>query len=401
MVKDIDIEDYNYLLADDKIAKYPLSNRDEAKLLFYDGLDIKDESFYNLPYLLRSDNLLVFNDTKVVYARLFFYKSTGSKIEIFCLEPIMPADFESSFCQKQIVKWKCLIGNNKKWKSGSLSATKIIDNIPITLSVTREEALDDSWAVVFSWNGGLSFAQVMQCFGTIPLPPYLNRQSIESDKQDYQTIYACFEGSVAAPTAGLHFTDRLFKDLRFEGIEHCFVTLHVGAGTFKPVSTKHIGDHIMHVEKVNITKDVISQLLAHLGSIICVGTTSVRTIESLYWYGVELINHHMEYVDMDIKQWYPYEQTTIISPQESLMAISDIMQRENLTHISGQTQLLIAPPYQYKLIKGIITNFHQPKSTLLLLVSAFIGDKWREVYDHALNNDYRFLSYGDACLFVK
>lgn len=402
--KDILIEEFNYPLKEEQIAKFPLKQRDKAKLLYFNGREVKDEVFSSLPSLLDKDSLLVFNDTKVIYARLFFYKETGAKIEIFCLEPFEPNDVQLAFAQKNKVVFRCLVGNNKKWKDGLLSSTKRIeDKEELTLSAKRLQADGECWIVEFEWNGDKSFAEIMELFGVVPLPPYLHRESNEEDKEDYQTIYANYDGSVAAPTAGLHFTDKTFQDLKQKGIQSAFVTLHVGAGTFKPVSTDKIGEHSMHIEKIFVPKSVIQSLINYdEKTIICVGTTSVRTIESLYWYGRKIIENNGSYLPLDIKQWQPYEDPqTEISSRQSLEAILNMMEVNNINYLSGQTQLIIAPSYRYRIVKGMITNFHQPKSTLLLLVSALIGDDWKQVYQHALENNYRFLSYGDACLFLK
>lgn len=397
--KDIVIEDYNYVLPKEKIAKFPLQQRDKAKLLFYNGKEIKDEIFSRLPELLKENSLLVFNDTKVIYARLFFYKESGAKIEIFCLEPVQPMEIQEVFSQKEKVVFKCLIGNNKKWKDGLLEAKQKIKGIETKLFANRVGAEKDCWLVEFTWTGNQSFAEIMEMFGNIPLPPYLDRDSLEQDKQDYQTIYANYEGSVAAPTAGLHFTEETLEDLKKNNIHTDFVTLHVGAGTFKPVSSHNIGQHQMHTEKIFVSKSTIINLVKHLErDIVAVGTTSVRTLESLYWYGVELLEKGN--IPMSIKQWQPYEKTTSISSKEALQTIINFLDATNQDYIEGETELIIVPSYKYRIINGIVTNFHQPKSTLLLLVSAFIGEKWKEIYDYALKHDYRFLSYGDACLFL-
>ncbi|MBO6117168.1 MAG: S-adenosylmethionine:tRNA ribosyltransferase-isomerase [Bacteroidales bacterium] len=406
MVKDISIQEYNYPLDENRIAKFPLEQRDSAKLLYYGASGIEDKIFSDLPSLLSQDTLLIFNDTKVVYARLFFKKPTGSVIEIFCLEPVAPNDFQVSFAQNKTVVWKCLIGNNKKWKDSLLSQTKEINGRSITLTAQRMQAENESWLVQFSWDGGLSFAEIMQHFGVIPLPPYLNRQSQEKDKEDYQTVYAHFDGSVAAPTAGLHFTQRTFEDLKRLNIKTDFVTLHVGAGTFKPVTAEKIGDHAMHSERITVSRSVIEDLSDYIDrEIICVGTTSVRTIESLYWYGVWLtengVSEHEDAakdLSFNIEQWYPYAPHKQISAKESLNTVLQFMKSRNLDSVSGQTRLIIAPEYKYRIVKGMVTNFHQPQSTLLLLVSAMVGVKWKDIYAHALENGYRFLSYGDCCL---
>lgn len=399
----IAIEDFDYCLPEENIAKFSLADRDKAKLLcLSENGEIADRVFSELPNLLNQNTLLILNNTKVVYARLFFQKESGSTIEIFCLEPIEPCDMQLAFSATECCKWKCLIGNNRKWKEEYISRTSTIGNNSITLTARRIKPEDNAWIVEFRWDKGRSFAEVLQNMGIVPLPPYLKREAKEQDKTDYQTIYANPEGSVAAPTAGLHFSDKTFEDLKNKGIKYDFVTLHVGAGTFKPVTTKTIGEHIMHTEKVCIDKKVIEDLLSdYKRQTICVGTTSVRTMESLYWHGVKLISERGRYQDMDIKQWEPYEQPTDIPAKEALQAVLHSLEEENLDTLYGQTQIIIAPTYKYRLTDGMITNFHQPKSTLLLLVSAMIGDEWKKVYKFALTHNYRFLSFGDACLFLR
>ena len=399
----IAIEDFDYCLPEENIAKFSLADRDKAKLLcLSENGEITDIVFSELSNLLNQNTLLILNNTKVVYARLFFQKESGSTIEIFCLEPIKPCDMQLAFSATECCKWKCLIGNNRKWKEEYISRTSTIGNNSITLTARRIKPEDNAWIVEFRWDKGRSFAEVLQNMGVVPLPPYLKREAKEQDKTDYQTIYANPEGSVAAPTAGLHFSDKTFEDLKSKGIKYDFVTLHVGAGTFKPVTTKTIGEHIMHTEKVCIDKKVIKDLLSDCKrQTICVGTTSVRTMESLYWHGVKLISERGRYQDMDIKQWEPYEQPTDIPAKEALQAVLHSLEEENLDTLYGQTQIIIAPTYKYRLTDGMITNFHQPKSTLLLLVSAMIGDEWKKVYKFALTHNYRFLSFGDACLFLR
>jgi S-adenosylmethionine:tRNA ribosyltransferase-isomerase len=352
--------------------------------------------------LLDSNTFLVLNDTKVVYARLLFQKESGSVIEIFCLEPV-DKDIQLAYAQKGSCVWKCLVGNNKKWKQETISSSFINDSKQLTLTAKRLCQENETWIVEFSWdNEDLSFAEVLQCMGHVPLPPYLKRKDEESDKQDYQTIYAHQEGSVAAPTAGLHFSENTFKQLADKGVKTCFVTLHVGAGTFKPVSTETIGQHIMHTEQIVLKKENIKELIEAIGKrIMCVGTTSVRTVESLYWHGVSVLKNGGKYSDIDVKQWQPYQEICEISAKESLQAILDSMEKENKSILIGQTQLMIVPGYQYRIVDSMITNFHQPKSTLLLLVSAMIGQDWKKVYAFALENNYRFLSFGDACMFTK
>ena len=361
-----------------------------------------EESVFNrLPDYLADDTLLVFNNTKVIHARLFFRKETGSLIEIFCLEPHDMA-ISSAFEQRQHSTWLCFVGNNKKWKNGRLSRSITIDGKDVTLTVDRKYAVSNAWVVDFEWNDSeMSFAHIIEHFGVIPLPPYLNREAVDSDKQRYQTVYAKHEGSVAAPTAGLHFSTSVFDNLESKGIAKEFVTLHVGAGTFKPVDSATIGNHEMHIEKVEVSKQNIIHLLEYVSkTIIPVGTTSVRTLESVYWFGVKLgIDATIE--QMHISQWEPYELADYALPAEdALHNVLDFMDRNAIDTLYGDTQLMIAPGYKYRLVKGIITNFHQPKSTLLLLVSALIGDKWKEGYNYALQHDFRFLSYGDSCLFM-
>ena len=402
-VSSISIENFDYLLPEANIAKHPLQERDKAKLLYLteDG-KIEDRIFSHLPELLDKNTLVILNDTKVVYARLFFQKSSGATIEIFCLEPIEPNDMQLAFSETRQCRWKCLIGNNKKWKDGVLKKACHYDGKEITLSATRIEQCDNAWIVQFEWNEEVSFAEVLQNMGIVPLPPYLKREAEEGDKTDYQTIYADHDGSVAAPTAGLHFSDKTFLDLKERQIKCDFVTLHVGAGTFKPVTSKTIGEHVMHTERICISKAVIEDLLNHCEKkIVCIGTTSVRTIESLYWHGVKLGNGEGKYQDIDIKQWEPYAKQTNISTKDALQAILTNLTKNNMDYLYGQTQIIIAPSYKYRITTGMVTNFHQPKSTLLLLVSAMIGDKWKVVYDFALNHSYRFLSFGDACLFQR
>ncbi len=400
---EIKISDFDYPLKEENIAKYPLTQRDNAKLLCLNfDKEIEEYHFSDIANLLDSDTFLVLNDTKVVYARLLFQKESGSIIEIFCLEPL-DKDIQLAYAQKGSCVWKCLVGNNKKWKQETISSSFVGDNINLTLTAKRLYQENETWIVEFSWdNKDLSFAEVLQYMGHVPLPPYLKRKDEESDKEDYQTIYAHQEGSVAAPTAGLHFSESTFQKLADKGVKTCFVTLHVGAGTFKPVSTETIDRHVMHTEQIVLKKENIEELLANLDKrVMCVGTTSVRTIESLYWHGVKVLKNGNRYSEIDVKQWDPYQEECRISARESLQAILESMEQENRNVLIGQTQLMIAPGYEYRIVDAMITNFHQPKSTLLLLVSAMIGEDWKRVYDFALKNDYRFLSFGDACMFTK
>ncbi|MBQ5975842.1 MAG: S-adenosylmethionine:tRNA ribosyltransferase-isomerase [Bacteroidales bacterium] len=396
----IAIADFDYPLPDDRIAKFPLERRDQSKLLVYRGGNIEESRFDHVPELLPPDTLLIFNNTKVIHARLFFRKPTGSTIEVFCLEPFqMPVAL--SFEQRGHCTWNCFIGNNKKWKEGSLSRQLDIHGQSVTLTATRRKAVGNAWIVDFDWDGGLSFAELIDQAGVIPLPPYLHREAVSSDNERYQTVYALHQGSVAAPTAGLHFSPEVFEALRQKGIATDFITLHVGAGTFKPVSTPTIGEHEMHVEKIEISRSNIECILNHLRhTVIPVGTTTVRTIESVYWFGVKL-SRNSKLDAMHVMQWDPYELESLsVSTEHAYKNVLQWMEEQGIEQLEGDTQLMIAPGYRYHVISGLITNFHQPKSTLLLLVSALVGDAWKECYRYALDHQFRFLSYGDSCLFL-
>lgn len=399
--KNIQISDFDYPLPEERIAKFPLAQRDQSKLLYYHDGAISESQFFHIPELLPQNSLLVFNDTKVIHARLFFPKPTGSIIEVFCLEPFeMPVS--QCFDQREHCSWKCFVGNNKKWKEPTLSREIMIDGVNVTLSVQRRAAIGNAWIIDFSWTGEVSFAHIIDAAGVIPLPPYLNREAVSSDNERYQTVYARLQGSVAAPTAGLHFTPEVFDALKEKHIDTDFITLHVGAGTFKPVNTPTIGEHEMHVEKIEIARNNIKCILDHMGQpIIPVGTTSVRTIESVYWFGVKL-SRTPDLECMSVLQWDPYELAeSAIPATDAYRNILSWMDRQGIEYLEGDTQLMIAPGYRYHVISGLITNFHQPKSTLLLLVSALIGDAWRDCYQYALDHGFRFLSYGDSCLFLR
>lgn len=398
--KGIEIAKFDYPLPDERIAKFPLEQRDQSKLLAYRKGTIEESHFCEVASFLPQDALLVMNNTKVIHARLFFQKATGSMIEVFCLEPWeMPV--AQSFEERERCTWKCFIGNNKKWKELPLSREISVNGKAVVLTATRKQAVGNAWIVEFSWTGGDSFAEIIDQAGVIPLPPYLHREAEESDKDRYQTVYAKHQGSVAAPTAGLHFTPAVFESLKQHGIQTEFITLHVGAGTFKPVNTPTIGEHEMHVEKVEVSRENVEHLLAHMGGpVISVGTTTVRTLESLYWFGVKLEQDpHLE--AMSVLQWDPYELESLnVSASKSYENVLRWMTDNEMGLLEGETQLMIAPGYKYHVVKGIITNFHQPKSTLLLLVSALIGDDWKRCYQYALDHEFRFLSYGDSCLFL-
>lgn len=399
-LKNIRIEDYDYPLPDDRIAKFPMEQRDHSKLLCLRGDNLSEHHFYNLPDLLPEQALLVFNDTKVIHARLLFHKETGAVIEVFCLEPHGLA-VSQAFEQRQRCTWTCFIGNNKKWKSGPLSLSVNLGSAEVTLTAIRREAAGNAWVVDFEWTSNASFAEVIEAAGVIPLPPYLHREAEASDATRYQTVYAHHDGSVAAPTAGLHFTPEVFDRLKAKGIPTEYITLHVGAGTFKPVSTDTIGEHEMHVEPVHVTADNLRRIIAHSGKpVVAVGTTTVRTLESLYWFGIQLhLDPSLDH--MHIRQWDPYELPADgISSAEAYGNILHWIERHGTDRLDGATQLMIAPGYTYRVVSGLVTNFHQPKSTLLLLVSALIGNRWRECYRYALDHAFRFLSYGDSCLFL-
>lgn len=404
--KHIQIAEYNYPLPDERIAKFPLAERDHSKLLVYNKGVVSHDIFYNLPNYLPKGALMVYNNTKVIQARLHFNKETGALIEVFCLEPIQPNDYVLNFQQTKHCAWLCLVGNLKKWKEGSLRKEIDVKGKKIVLTATRGEMHGTSHWIDFDWNDdSITFADILEGVGELPIPPYLNRKTEESDKKTYQTVYSKIKGSVAAPTAGLHFTDKVLKDIDAHGIEREEVTLHVGAGTFKPVKSEEIEGHEMHSEYIFVTKHTIERLLAHDASAIAVGTTSVRTLESLYYIGVTLqSNPDASENDLHVRQWMPYEyadsEPNPISAKQALQNIKDYLDRNALDALHTSTQIIIAPGYDYKIVKMLVTNFHQPQSTLLLLVSAFVKGDWHKIYDYALANDFRFLSYGDSSLLI-
>lgn len=397
----IHIEDYNYNLPDERIAKYPLDRRDSSKLLVYKDGIIKDDIFYNLANYLPDNSLMVFNNTKVIQARLHFKKSTGAQIEIFCLEPHSPNDYQLNFQQTHKCSWVCLVGNLKKWKDGELIKEIDINGERLEITAKRIQSHGDSHIIEFEWDKSVSFSEILDVAGELPIPPYLNRDTEEKDKQTYQTVYSKVDGSVAAPTAGLHFTPEVFYSLKNKDIKTAEITLHVGAGTFKPVKSEQIADHVMHAEFISVKKEIIEQLLNHPGKIIAVGTTSVRTLESLYYIGQVLGN--TKHPDaLKVSQWQPYQGEETITVKQSLENIISYLDDNKLSSLIAETQIMIAPGYTYRIVDGIVTNFHQPKSTLLLLVSAFVGDtNWKNIYQHALENNFRFLSYGDSSLLLK
>ncbi|CAN5614928.1 S-adenosylmethionine:tRNA ribosyltransferase-isomerase [soil metagenome] len=397
------IRDFLYNLPEEKIAKYPLPQRDESKLLVCKDGTITESIYYDLHEYISEKSLLVFNNTKVVEARLLFQKSTGSTIEIFCLEPgDIYADITTAMLQKGKVLWKCLVGGAKKWKEETLLKVIKTGSATLQLNAKKIEKFTDYFLIEFSWDDtSLSFAEVLHAAGSMPLPPYLNRNAEESDKERYQTIYAKYDGSVAAPTAGLHFTERLFEKLTAKNIQQDFVTLHVSAGTFKPVKAESMQEHEMHTEFIDVRAALIENILQHIDeTVIAVGTTSLRTIESLYWLGVKtILQPAITLEDLQVYQWDAYDvDAETITAKDALQSLLQWMQQNNLSNLITKTQIIIAPGYGLKIAKALITNFHQPQSTLLLLVAALIGNDWRKVYHYALENNFRFLSYGDGCL---
>ena len=430
-MEEILIEEYNYPLPDERIAKYPLANRDQSKLLVYRDGKVSEDRFFRVGEYLPAESLLIYNNTRVIQARLVFHKTTatqplhnaaGARIEIFCLEPLVPHDYQLSLGSTEGCTWKCMIGNAKKWKTGALSLPVLLPSgNTITLFAEKGEQTGNTFAVHFSWNlsakrsdseavqqqSGLtgvadlniSFAEILDAVGELPIPPYLNRKTEESDKTTYQTVYSRIKGSVAAPTAGLHFTDSVLSGLRQKGIQTAEVTLHVGAGTFQPVKVADANQHTMHTEIIAVPRETIQQIIAKLGHIVAVGTTSMRTLESLYFLGTQLLHHSTQ--PLSVAQFEPYEQEHTLSTREALQAIVDYMEQTGQDTLHAETQIMIKPGYTFRVVDQLITNFHQPKSTLLLLVSAFVGGDWHTIYDYALSHDFRFLSYGDSSILTR
>ncbi len=403
--KHIHISEFNYPLADERIAKFPLPVRDQSKLLLYRQGEVSEDIFTSLPEYLPAGSLMIFNNTKVIQARLHFRKETGALIEVFCLEPIQPNDYVLNFQQTEHAAWLCMIGNLKKWKDGVLKRELTVKGQPLTLTAERGESRGTSHWVDFHWNNPeVTFADILEVFGELPIPPYLNRDTQESDKETYQTVYSKIKGSVAAPTAGLHFTPRVLDALRKKGVELEELTLHVGAGTFKPVKSEEIEGHEMHTEYISVTRSTLQKLIAHEGKAIAVGTTSVRTLESLYHIGVTLLNNpEATEEELHVKQWQPYEMSaeSAATPAiDALQAIIRYLDLHGMETLHTSTQIIIAPGYEYRIVKAMVTNFHQPQSTLLLLVSAFVHGNWQKIYDYALSHDFRFLSYGDSSLLI-
>lgn len=399
----IRIEEYDYPLPDERIAKFPLAKRDESKLLLYKDGQVSESVFKHIADYLPAGSLLVYNNTRVIQARLLFQKATGARIEVFCLEPAEPHDYALIFQQTERCSWICLVGNLKKWKDGLLTKKVTIQGEEVILSAEKKESHGDSHRIEFTWNNPkYTFADLLDAAGVLPIPPYLHRETEKSDLVTYQTVYSKIKGSVAAPTAGLHFTPEVLAEVDAHGIGREEVTLHVGAGTFKPVKSETIEGHEMHTEFISVRRSSIERIQKNLGKIIAVGTTSVRTLESLYYIGVKLASHpDATSEELVVNQWMPYEaENNRIPVAEALQHILDYLDRHQADKLVTATQIIIAPGYEFKVVRGIITNFHQPKSTLLLLISAFVKGNWRTIYDYALSHDFRFLSYGDSSLLL-
>ena len=418
-MEEILIEDYNYPLPDERIAKYPLAERDQSKLLVYQDGRVSESRFCRVGDYLPNNSLLIYNNTRVIQARLEFHKCSeagvqGARIEIFCLEPLEPHDYQLALGAAHGCTWKCMIGNAKKWKTGTLSLHVVLTSgEEVILYAEKGEQTGNTFAVHFSWKSSsegkgtnISFAEILDAVGELPIPPYLNRKTEESDKTTYQTVYSRVKGSVAAPTAGLHFTNKVLNDLRGRGIQTAEVTLHVGAGTFQPVKTADANQHTMHTEIIAVPRDTIEILIANIGHIVAVGTTSMRTLESLYFIGEDLLSSSVSSAiptDMpySVGQFTPYEKEHTVSTKEALQAIVDYLESTQQDVLHAATQIMIKPGYTFHVVDQLITNFHQPKSTLLLLVSAFVGGDWHTIYDYALSHDFRFLSYGDSSLLTR
>ena len=401
MIPDIRIEDYNYELPDEKIAKYPLSKRDASKLLHYESGNVDQKLFSDISSLIPEGSLMVFNDTKVVPARLHFQRETGAHIEIFCLEPVLPEEYVSMFAVTDRCRWKCIVGNVKRWKNDTLTLYNP-DNDPAISSMGLKADLilreGETSVVEFSWADGAPFSKVLEVCGSVPIPPYLNRDTEDIDLERYQTLYAIYRGSVAAPTAGLHFTEEVLDKIRERNVSLETVCLHVGAGTFLPVKSSLVSEHTMHREPFVVTLDFLEKLLARAGKVVAVGTTSVRTLESLYYIGVKCIENGMP---SDVDQWDPYVRNYDYSLEDSLKALVEYLKVNSLKELQLGTRIIIVPGYMFKVVDVLVTNFHQPQSTLLLLISAFVKGDWKKIYDYALTNDFRFLSYGDSSILFR
>jgi S-adenosylmethionine:tRNA ribosyltransferase-isomerase len=397
----ISLKEFTYPLSQERIAQFPLNERDMSKLLLYKKGNISEGIFKQLPEVLNPGTLLVYNDTKVIHARLKFHKLTGSTIEIFCLQPYEPVDYQQSFTRYEEVKWKCLVGNAKKWKDEILKLRIERDGKSFNLYAEKCDRDNDAFIIRFYWDPShLSFSEIIELAGETPIPPYLNREAEPSDSSRYQTIYSRLEGSVAAPTAGLHFTEKVLNDLHKNKIQLTPLSLHVGAGTFTPVKSENAVDHRMHIETFTISKDAIENIRRHLGRITAVGTTSCRTLESLYWLGVKSMNTNITENHFHLSQWEAYDLPQKISVNEAIGSLLNYMENQKQAEVTASTGIMITPGYTFRMINALITNFHQPSSTLLMLIAAFIGEDWKKIYEYALNNDFRFLSYGDSSLLI-
>ncbi len=394
----LSISDYNYPLPEERIAKYPLPERDHSKLLIYKEGKVSEDRFFRVGDYIPAHSLLVYNNTRVIQARLVFHKPSGARIEIFCLEPLAPHDYQLSLSSTEGCTWKCMIGNAKKFRDTSIDLPLQVAGGTVVLRATKGEQTGNTFAVTFSWDGDMSFAEILDAAGELPIPPYLNRPTEESDKTTYQTVYSRIKGSVAAPTAGLHFTDAVLADLRQRGIKTTELTLHVGAGTFQPVKTEDANLHTMHTEIIAVPRQAIADILANLGRVVAVGTTSMRTLESLYFLGCMLLHGDRS---MHVPQFMPYEQEWTMTTAEALLALLAYLDETHQDTLHAETQIMIKPGYRFRVVEQLITNFHQPKSTLLLLVSAFVGEDWKKIYDYALSHDFRFLSYGDSSILFR
>lgn len=401
MIPEISIENYNYNLPDDRIAKYPLSERDMSKLLVYKDSEIQEHRFTSMPEFLPEGHLMVFNDTKVVPARLHFQRETGAHIEIFCLEPVLPEEYVSMFAVTQSCRWKCIVGNVKRWKGDTLRLYNPEGSEGIAAMDLKADLIErngETSIVEFSWSDGAPFSAVLESCGSIPIPPYLNRETESVDLERYQTLYAKYRGSVAAPTAGLHFTEKVLDDIRAKGIKTGTVCLHVGAGTFLPVKSSRVAEHTMHREPFVITKEFLMTLIGSLGKVIAVGTTSVRTLESLYYVGVSCIETGRP---DDVRQWDPYTKSYEYSVDQALSSLLSYMETHDMESLQIGTSIIIVPGFKFRVVDVLVTNFHQPQSTLLLLISAFVKGDWERIYDYALKHGFRFLSYGDSSLLFR
>lgn len=402
-VEKIRIADYNYTLPDEKIAKYPLQKRDASKLLLFENNKISTVHFSGIAAQISEDSLMIFNDTRVIHARLIFEKNTGAFIEVFCLSPYAPKDYSINFQQRATCSWCCMIGNAKRWKDDVLQMQVSIEGEEVLLSAKKTVKTGSNVIVEFSWNNpDFTFSELLEVAGKLPIPPYLNRASEAKDDETYQTVYSAVEGSVAAPTAGLHFTPEVMESLRKKGVKPAHVTLHVGAGTFKPVKSETIGNHDMHTEFISVSRETVQALYENENSLIVVGTTSMRTVESLYYVGKKILQQpDIDPAELVVFQWEPYDEENPILPKLALKSIIDYLDKNSLDQLLALTQIMIVPGYEFHYPQAMITNFHQPQSTLLLLIASFIGENWLQVYEYALQNDYRFLSYGDSSLLWR